>query len=163
MKFCRVLIAVVMIGGVLVSTGWAQEQASQDEQIKAYIEMMRKDIRTERNTIVDQAMGLDPPGKAKFWGVYDKYAGEVKSLNDQRLANIMKYADNYENMTDTIADELAVKALEIQSQRLVIQKKYYGQMKAALGARVAVRFLQIESMLDDILDIQLGSEIPLME
>jgi len=163
MKFSRVLIAVVMIGGVLVSTGWAQEQASQDEQIKAYIEMMRKDIRTERNTIVDQAMGLEPAGKAKFWGVYDKYAGEVKSLWDQRLANIMKYADNYENMTDTIADELAVKALEIQTQRLAIQKKYYGQMKAALGARVAVRFLQIESMLDDILDIQLGSEIPLME
>ena len=79
------------------------------------------------------------------------------------VANIMKYADNYENMTDTIADELAVKALEIQTQRLAIQKKYYGQMKAALGARVAVRFLQIESMLDDILDIQLGSEIPLME
>jgi hypothetical protein len=36
-------------------------------------------------------------------------------------------------------------------------------MKAALGARVAVRFLQVETMLDDILDIQIGAEVPLME
>ena len=163
MKLNRVLIAVVTISSFLVSIGWTQEQASQDEQIKAYIEMIRKDIRTERNTIVDQAMGLEPAGKAKFWGIYDKYANETKSLWDQRLANIMKYGDNYENMTDEIADELAATALELESQRLAIQKKYYGQMKAALGARVAVRFLQIEAMLNDILDLQIGSEIPLME
>ena len=163
MRLSRMLIVVVTISSFLVSIGWTQEQASQDEQIKAYIEMIRKDVRTERNTIVDQAMDLEPAGKAKFWGIYDKYAKEIKSLWDQRLANIMKYADNYDKMTDEIADELAATALELESQRLAVQKKYYGQMKAALGARVAVRFLQIEATLNDILDLQIGSEIPLME
>jgi len=163
MKLSRVLIAVAIISGIAISIGWAQGQETQDEQIKAYIEMMRKDIRAERNTIVDQSMNLEPAGKAKFWGIYDKYSSEVKELWDQRLANIMKYADNYEKMTDAIADELAIKALDIRSKQLAIQKKYYGQMKAALGARVAVRFLQVEAMLDNILDIQIGSEIPLME
>jgi hypothetical protein len=163
MKLCRVLLAFLAIGGFIASIGWSQEQAPLDKQINAYIEMMRKDIRAERNTIVDQAMNLEPAGKAKFWGIYDKYAGEIKGLWDQRLANIMKYADNFENMTDATADELAAKAMDIRSQRLAIQKKYYGQMKAALGARVASRFLQVEAMLDDILDIQIGSEIPLMK
>lgn len=163
MKPNRVLIGFIVMAGLFVAAGRAQGQAIQDEQIKAYIEMMRKDIRAERNTIVDQAMGLDPAGKAKFWGIYDKYSNEIKALWDERLANIMRYADNYDKMTDTIADEMALKAIDIRSKRLAIQKKYYDQMKAVLGARVGVRFLQIESMLDDILDIQIGSEIPLME
>jgi hypothetical protein len=163
MKLCRALIVMAAMGSFLVPIGRAQEQTIQDEQIKAYIAMMREDIREERLTIVDQAMDLQPAGKAKFWGVYDKYAGEMKVFWDGRLANIMKYADNHENMTDAIADELAIKALDLESQRQAIRKKYYGQMKNALGARIAVRFLQVEAILDHILDIQIGSEIPLME
>jgi hypothetical protein len=162
MKLSRVLMLVIAVGSFTLAV-WAQDKPSQDDQIKAYIEMMRKDLRTERNSIVDQAMGLEPAGKAKFWGIYDKYSAEVKGIWDQRLANITKYADNVDNMTDAVADELAVKALDIQSQRLAIQKKYYAQMKAALGARVGGRFLQVESMLNDLLDLQLGSEIPLIK
>jgi len=163
MKLFRILIAMAIIGTFIVSLGLAQEQANQNEQIKAYIEMMRKNIRAERNTIVDQAMELEPAGKAEFWGVYDKYAKEISALWDQRLANIVKYADHFENMTDPIADELATKALEIQSKQLEIQKKYYGQMKTTLGARVAGRFLQVEAMLNNLIDLQLGSEIPLID
>ena len=163
MRLSRVLILVVVVSCIASSMSRAQGKTSQDEQIKAYIEMMRKDIRTERNAIVDQAMNLEPAGKAKFWGVYDKYSSEVKGLWDQRLANITKYADNFDKMTDGVADELAVKALDIQSQKVTIMKKYYGQMKSALGARVAGRFLQVEAMLDDLLDLQVVSEIPLIK
>jgi len=163
MKLKGVLIACLAIIGFMASVGLSQEKASVDKQINAYIEMMRKDIRAQRNTVVDQAMDLEPAGKAKFWGIYDKYASEGKALWDQRLANITKYADNYDKITDTLADELATKSMDIQSQRLAIRKKYYGQMKAALGARVAVRFLQIETLLDEVLDLQIGSEIPLMK
>ena len=163
MKGIRILAALAVISCFIVSISWGQDSATRQDQIKAYIEMLRKDIRADRNTIVDQAMSLEPAGKAKFWGVYDKYSNEVKGLWDQRLANIMKYADNFEKMTDPIADELAAKALDIQTQRLAILKKYYGQMKDALGPRVAARFLQVEAMLNDIIDLQLGSEIPLVE
>ena len=76
---------------------------------------------------------------------------------------IKKYSDHFEQMNDDLADELAVKALEIRSQRLEILKKYYVQMKSALRARVAGRFLQVETMLDNILDLQIGSEIPLIQ
>lgn len=163
MKQKKVLIAIMAVFCFSISLTCAEEQDTQKEQIKAYIEMMRKDIRAERNTIVDQAMGLEPAGKAKFWGIYDKYSNEVKGLWDQRLANIIKYSDHYDQMTDAIADELAVKALYIQSQRVEILKKYYGQVKSALGARIAGRFLQVEAMLNNIIDIQIGAEIPLMD
>jgi hypothetical protein len=36
-------------------------------------------------------------------------------------------------------------------------------MKAALGARVATRFLQTEIMLGDVVELQIGSQIPLVQ
>jgi len=162
MKLKRLLIPVIVIGCVQLFPCMAAAQQTQEEQIQAYIDMMRKNIRNERNTIIDQAMELEPAGKAKFWAVFDGYSKEGKTLWDERLANIKKYADNQEQMTDAIADELAVKALEIQEKRVQLLKKYYGRMKSELGARVAARFLQVEAMLDNVLDLQLGSEIPLM-
>ena len=154
---------MAILGCVLLSGAWVQGQQDQDRQINAYIEMMRKDLRAAKQTIVDQAMGLEAGDKAKFWAVYDKYQGEVKALWDQRLANIKKYADNYEMMTDTIADEIALKAMDIDSQRAAMRKKYYQQMKTALGARVAARFLQTEAMLDHLIDLQIGAELPLIK
>jgi len=74
----------------------------------------------------------------------------------------MKYADNYEKMTDATADEIALRAMDIDSQRAAIRKKYYGQMKTALGARAAARFLQTEATLDCLMDLQIGAAIPLI-
>jgi hypothetical protein len=157
------IVVMAAVGCLLVSTAWAQEQQARDEQqMKAYIDMMRKDMRTQKQSIVDKAMGLEAGDKAKFWAVYDKYQGDVKALWDQRIANIKKYADNYEKMTDAIADEIAMKSMDIDSQRAAIRKQYYGQMKTALGARVAARFLQTEAMLDHLIELQIGAEIPLI-
>lgn len=99
------------------------------------------------------------PGQAKR---SPGFLNRVKTLGDQRLANIMKYADNYEKMTDATADEIALRAMDIDSQRAAIRKKYYGQMKTALGARAAARFLQTEATLDCLMDLQIGAAIPLI-
>jgi len=162
MRISRAIVVAAAAGCLLVPAVWAQGQQTKEEQTKAYIDMMRKDIRTQRQAVVDQAMGLEAGDKAKFWGVYDKYQGEIKALWDQRLANTKKYADNFEKMTDAIADEIAMKSMDIDTQRVAIRKKYYAQMKTALGARVAARFWQTEVMLDHLLDLQIGAEIPLM-
>ena len=44
----------------------------------------------------------------------------------------------------------------------MLMKKYYGQMKSALGSKVAARFLQVETALSNLIDLQLNAEIPLM-
>lgn len=162
MRISEAIVWMAAVGCFGVSTAWAQGQQTRDEQMKAYVDMMRKDLRTERQSVVDQAMGLDAGDKAKFWAVYDKYQGEVKALTDQRLTNIKKYSDNYEHMTDAIADEIALKSMDIDSQRSAILKKYYGQMKTALGARAAARYVQVEVMLDYLIGLQIGAEIPLI-
>ena len=159
-------IAVLWLGVCLLSIlSWAQDTASQTEQksTQAYIDMMRKDVRVQKQSIVDQAMGLEAAQKAQFWSIYDKYQKDLTALGDQRLANIKKYAANWPNTPDAVADQLAVKALDLAAQKLSLQKKYYGELKTAMGARVAARFLQVETVLEHLIDLQLMSEIPLMQ
>jgi hypothetical protein len=158
------ILALAGLVCIAVPASWAQAPAASDQaQIKAYVDMMRKDIRKEAQSIVDAAMDLEAADKAKFWGVYDKYQKEMSGIWDQRMANIKKYAQNFEKLTDPVADELAATSLSIESQVTAIRKKYYGLMKTAMGPKVAARFLQVEGALNQVVLLQLASQIPLIE
>lgn len=158
------LVTAICLLAMAVPCSWAQAPAQADAaQIKAYVDMMRKDIRKESQAIVDAAMDLEAGDKAKFWGVYEKYQKEASTIWDQRMANIKKYAQNFEKLSDPVADELANTSLNIESQVTALRKKYYGLMKAALGPKVAARFLQVEGSLNQVLLLQLASQIPLIE
>jgi hypothetical protein len=113
--------------------------------------------------MVDQAMELEAAQKSQFWAIYKDYQAELDLLGDQRVANIKKYAENFTKMTDQAADEIALKALDIESQRTALKKKYYAVYKGKMGARVGARFLQTETILGNILDLQISSEIPLLK
>ncbi len=165
MRSCRLILVFLTLGCLLAVNGWAQTTPAQPDEknMQAMVDMMRKDLRVQKQSIVDQAMALEAAQKSQFWGIYDKYQKELNAIWDQRIANIQKYADNYQTMTDAVADELAVKNLDMAGQTLALRKKYYAQMKTALGARVAARFLQTETMLGDLVEIQIGSQIPLVQ
>ncbi len=165
MRSFRLIMVFLALGCFLAVNAWAQTSSAQpnEKNMQAMVDMMRKDLRMQKQSVVDQAMGLEAAQKAQFWGVYDKYQKELNAIWDQRIANIQKYADNYQNMTDAVADELAAKNLDLAQQTVTLRKKYYGQVKAALGARVAARFLQTEAMLGDIIELQIGSQIPLVQ
>jgi hypothetical protein len=75
---------------------------------------------------------------------------------------IKKYAENYENMTDAVADELIQTATRNEQQRHDLKVKYYGRMKGALGAIAAARFLQVENQLLMLIDLQIASSLPVI-
>jgi len=162
MESCCLTLASVLLAGV----AWAQAPAkapSQEDQIKAYVDLLRKDVRGEWQTIVDHAMGLEAGDKAKFWGIYTGYQKEMKALWDRRLTNIKLYAENLDKMTDPIADKIAAAAMANERDDVAIRSKYYGQMKSALGSKAAARFWQVETMLGQLIGLQLGAEIPFMD
>jgi len=161
-----ITIAFLLIIGCLTAPvvyGQAAGEAAAEQSLQAYVDMMRQDIRKEKHTVVDKAMDLDASGKAKFWAVYKGYEKEMAVLWDERIANIEKYAEHYEEVSDAVADELVAKALDIETRRTLVKKKYYSHMKAALGAVAAARFLQLENILNQLIDLQIGSQLPLIQ
>jgi len=135
---------------------------SQETNIRAYVELMRVDVRTKKAAIFTEIMQFNDQQAAKFWPIYSEYDAELTKLNDQRVENIKEYARVYNQMTDEKADELIQKSLAYQKQRAELLAKTYDRVKQAIGAITAARFAQVEHQLLLIIDLQIASSLPVV-
>jgi hypothetical protein len=153
----------------LVPNGFAQTTSTQpptteaqDTNIRAYIELLRADVRAEKTAIVGQIMDLNDDQAAKFWPIYREYDAALQQLNDKKLAGIKQYAQNYDSMTDEKADELAKLALDLENERNDLKRTYYEKVSKQLGGILAARFLQVENQLLMVIDLQIASSLPIV-
>ena len=137
--------------------------STQEKNVQEYIDLLRSDVRQQKSEIMGVVMALDVDQANKFWPIYSEYDAELTKLNDLRVANIREYARTYDQMTDAKADELIQNALDYRKQRSELLAKYYGRVKSSLGSIEAARFLQIEDQLLMIIDLQITSELPIVE
>jgi hypothetical protein len=135
--------------------------SEQETNVQAYIELLREDVRHQNAEIMGVVMRLNADQAAKFWPIYSEYDAELAKLDDQRVANIEDYARSYGQMTDAKADELVQNAFSYRKQRSELLEKYYSRMKASVGSIEAARFVQVESQLLDIIDLQIASNLPI--
>ena len=140
----------------------AAPAGAQKENIAEDIKLLRKDVRAEKQKIMGAAMGLDADQSKKFWPIYKEYDRQLTKLNDVRLGNITAFAQNYSNMTDNKADEIVNAAISYHKKRIDLLASTYDKVRAALGAPLAARFVQVESTLNNLIDLQIQSNLPLM-
>ena len=140
----------------------AASASATEQNVNTYIDLMRKDVRSQKSAIMDTVMQLDLDQAAKFWPIYRDYDAELKKLNDLRVANIKEYAKSYNNLSAAKADELIQNAISYQKQRMDLLAKYYGRVKESLGAVTAARFAQVEQQLLLIIDLQIDSALPIV-
>lgn len=136
---------------------------TQDQNINAYVELLRSDVKTKKVAILTELMQLNDDQSAKFWPIYREYDFELQKLNDQKLEGIKDYAKNYQIMTDEKANELALLALAMENKRNELKKAYYEKIRDQLGGIIAARFLQIENQMLMVVDLQIASSLPIVE
>ena len=127
------------------------------------LEMIKRDINAERRTIVAEALTIPLENETEFWHMYNEMEQELDLLTDKRAKNIKKFADNYENVTDEVADELAKTHFEMEAGRLKINKTYYKKAAKLISKKEAARFIQLLGQIQLLIDIQIAAEIPLIE
>lgn len=126
-------------------------------------ELMRSDLRTQKRAIVTQAMQLTEEQSAKFWPVYGEFETELTKINDQRVTMIKDYAAAYNSMTDQAAKDLIKRGFKLQEQRTSLLKKYVNKMSKAVDVKTAARWAQVEHAVDSAIDLQIASELPLLQ
>jgi hypothetical protein len=136
---------------------------SQETNIRAFVELLRVDVRTKKTAIFTEIMQFKDIRAAKFWPIYNEYDSELQRLNDQKLAGIQEYAKHFGRMTDEKADELAVLALELKNKCNDLKKTYYEKVREQPGGIIAARFLQIENQLLMVIDLQIAASLPIVE
>lgn len=127
------------------------------------LEMIKRDINAERRTIIAEALTIPLENETAFWHMYNKMEQELDILTDKRAKNIKKFAENYENVTDDVADELAKTSFEISAGRVKINKAYYKKAGKLITKKEAARFIQLLNQIQLIIDIQVAAEVPLIE
>ena len=136
------------------------EAETQKENTDAYIALLRRDVRQEKAEIMGAMMALSPQDSAKFWPIYSDYDSQLSKLNDQRVANIKEYAQNYNNLTDDEADKLIQNAMAYQKARQELFAQTYVKVKQALGGITAARFAMVEHQLLALIDLKVISSLP---
>src|ERR1700760_4476212 len=111
MKSIRWIIVVVVSALFFnVPGAWAQKTTpppatpaatpattdSQETNIRAYVELLRSDVKTKKTAVLAEIMQLSDDQAEKFWPIHREYDYELQALNDQKLAGIQEYAKNYQ-------------------------------------------------------------------
>jgi hypothetical protein len=147
----------LVFGILLLSTTVAFSQQ------EGYLELFRRDLKTDKVALITAAMSLSDSASNKFWPIYREYDRELTKLGDNTINNIKDYAANYESMSDKKADELMGKVFKNRAARLDLLKKYHKQVGKALGGRVAARFIQAEMEILTLIDAQIMDALPLVK
>lgn len=171
MKSMKWILAAALTTALFYAPNMFAQQAkaqpgasdSQETNIRAYVELLRSDVKTKKTAILVELMQLTDEQAEKFWPIYREYDFELQTLNDQKLAGIQEYAKNFQNMTDEKADELAKLALELENKRNELKRKYYEKVREQLGGIIAARFLQVENQMLLVIDLQIASSLPIVE
>jgi hypothetical protein len=167
------LVAVLVLSGAVLfghpfavaQASGAQASASQSPQSSTNqdIELLRKDIRSQKKQIIAANMPLTDTEAQKFWPVYDQYTAELVKINNDKYALIQEYAQSYGNMTDAQADNWSTRALKLDADVAALRQKYWPNFRAVLPAKKAALYEQIERRAQMLIDIQLASQIPLLQ
>ena len=141
----------------------APAEDSRDVNLRAYVELLRSDVRSQKVAILTEMMDFTEREDATFWPIYREYDVELSKINDDRIKLIQEYAKNYDQMADPAADRIARAALDLEARRHALKLKYYDRLKTALSAKTAARFLQVENQLLMIIDLQIAAALPVVK
>jgi hypothetical protein len=144
----------------------AQKQQQQDQKIvipESYIALIRSDLQTQKTAILQQNLILSEDEARKFWPLQRNFENDLEKLGDERLDVIRDYAKNWHQLSNETAKSLGNRLLEYHKKRVELAQKYFQRMSKKLSPTVAAKFFQIEIQLEDLLDLAIGSAIPLIK
>lgn len=160
MKLAKRFI-VCAIFSALGVTAYPQVGSPSEEEMDAVLSIARDSLNRERMIVISESLRLDPKEAASFWGVYEKYADELKSVQDARIDLIKDYFTDIDFATTSeTAEELTIRAFDIIEKRLDIRRKYYAEFTKATDASIATRFMQVEQMIDSAIDLRIAQVMP---
>jgi len=162
------MIAVVVLAGawiVAAPPARAQAAASTDSPTVTDqdIQLLRQDLRSKKKQMIAANLTLTDAEATKFWPVYDQYSAEMTKLGDQRYALIKEYAKGFGSLTDAQAMSLLDRSLALDEATAQLRIKYVPIVSKVLPGTKTATFFQIDRRLSALIDLQLASQIPLVQ
>jgi hypothetical protein len=147
-------LSLILVLAIASFSSYAQSSYKED------VELVQSIYGKSKSDLVRQYMNLSDTQATAFTKVYDNYETERKGLGQTKLQLINSYAESYATLTDEKADELAKGTLKNNQDYEKLYSKTYGQMKKAIGAINAAKFIQLEVYLQTVIRNEIQESIP---
>ena len=64
------------------------------------LRLLRQDIRYKKQKLIAENLPVTESEAIKFWMVYQKYAGDLKQVNDEKFSMLHTYSRNWRSMSN---------------------------------------------------------------
>jgi len=126
-----------------------------------FIELLRKDVRSQKKQIIAENMDLSDAEAEKFWPVYDQYATELSRIYNTKIALLNDYSENYSSMTGEQAENYIRKRAEVEQSIMQLRVKSIPAFRKVLSGRETALFYQLDWRLGLAIDVELV-QVPLI-
>ena len=161
-KLLLLCVGLIFVLTLANSPAFAQRETSTGISVEKDIELLRRDLRSEKKKIIAMNVPLTDTEATKFWVVYDQYAGEMTKNYDEFYSLIKEYAANQKTLNDAQALSMIKQWTDIQIKLAQTRQKYIPLVEKAIPGKKAALFFQIDRRLYALMDIQIASEVPLV-
>ena len=162
-------IAVCAFGGpsVVAQSTSSEPAAAGDSTADALTDqqlaLLRKDIRSIKKQLIAANLTLTDSEATKFWPVYEQYSADFAKINDIRAALVKEYSEVYGTQTDEQADSLVRRWLDVDIAAAQLRQKYVPIFRKVLPGKKAATFFQLDRRISMMIDVQLTSQLPLVQ
>ena len=163
MKRALMTIAMIAVPALFSCPALRAQEVSKEAVTDQQIELMRQDIRSRRKQIIAANMQFSDTEATKFWPIYDQYAADQRKVYDTHYAMLKDYSKNLETLTDAQATSMAKTWVEVDTAKAQLRMKYFPSFEKVIGGKRTARLLQLDRMLTLMVDLQIGSDVPLIQ
>ena len=126
------------------------------------MEIVREAIQAEKKLFIAENMLLSENEATAFWPIYDDYQESLKKIVDRNIKLIETYAENYEAMTDQVADRLIKEFLNIEKEAVKLRESFLPKFSSVLPATKVARYYQLENKIEAVAKFDMAVEIPVI-
>jgi len=136
-----------------------QDQGVSDQDIQ----MLRKNLRSQRKQIIAANLQLTDAEAEKFWPLYDQYVSDLVKNNNTKYELIKQYVQAQGNLSDAQADSAVKQWIGVDQSVSELRLKYFPAFRKVLSAKNTALFYQLDRRVQLMIDLQLASALPLIE
>lgn len=127
------------------------------------LDAMKMQIQANRRALIAENLMLDESESEGFWRVYAAFHAERDVLVDRRIELLREFRDNFDGISEQQSTQMLDEYFKLQEAFLSLRKDYLDEFRDVLSGKNTLRYYQIESKMDSIIEYDLSQIVPLAQ
>jgi hypothetical protein len=130
---------------------------------KEEVDFMQSVFGMEKKALVAEFVKPNDAQKDAFWQLYDEYEMARKELGKKRIELLLKYEENFDNLSNELAADLLKEILALTKKNDKLVAGYVKKVAKATDPVVAMQFHQVEMYVMSEIRLALSEGLPFPE